>query len=450
MAKHPESFDLIVIGGGSGGVRAARRAAAQQASVALFEGGRLGGTCVNVGCVPKKVMSFAAHAPATTAAAVGHGWPSAATGNFSWPDLRQRLAAYITDLNAIYRRNLEKAGVTIFDQRARLTGANSVEAGGKSYEAKKILIATGARPALPPVPGLRELACTSDDMFSLPKLPATAIIAGAGYIAVEFASILAGLGVATTLVHRGPTILKNFDVSVQKRLLDHLRAHQVQLRLDTDLEKVEKTGSGVCVCLRGGDQLQADLLLAATGRIANTDDLGAAEAGVKLGSRGQIIVDDNFRSSVSSIYALGDVIGRLALTPVAIAEGMRFVAENYGGYGPPLDYDLVPTAVFSHPNVGSVGMSEQQARQAHPEVLIAESEFTSMISRIAGTGDKTYMKLIHLPDNGRVLGAHMVGPDAGEIMQGFAVALGGGATKLDFDATVGIHPTAAEEFVSMR
>ena len=443
-------FDLIVIGGGSGGVRAARRAAGQNASVALFESGRLGGTCVNVGCVPKKILSFAAQAPEDAEIAAGHGWPAAACGRLDWPALRTGIARHVSELNRIYLQGLQKAGVTVFSQRARLAGPNAVIAGDRQYEGKRILIATGARPAVPAIAGMREFALTSDDMFSLPQLPGSAIVVGGGYIAVEFASILAGLGVATTLAHRGRTILKNFDACVQECLLGHLREQGVNLMLETSLQGLDKTGDGIVADFGGEDLQAAGLLLAATGRVPNTADLGLEEAGVRTGEQGQIIVDESFRSSVDSIYAVGDVIGRLALTPVAIAEGMRFVAGTYGGYGPAIDYGLVPTAVFSHPSVGSIGMTEQQAKDAHPDCLIAESEFVPLRLKLAGKPAAVRMKLIHLPDNGRVLGAHMVGPDAGEIMQGFAVAMAVGASKSDFDATVGIHPTAAEEFVSMR
>ena len=444
------NFDLIVIGGGSGGVRAARRAAEQKAQVALFEGGRLGGTCVNVGCVPKKILSFAASAGEELAVASGHGWQHSRLGEFDWPTLRDAMAAYIAELNGIYLKRLQKAGVKVFPARAKLAGSNAVVADGQRYQAQKILIATGATASLPAIPGMRELACTSDDMFSLPRLPNSAIVAGAGYIAVEFACILAGLGVATTLAHRGRTILKNFDASVQDRMLERLRERGVRLLLETSFDRIEKSGDRIVAHFADGKSMPADLLLAATGRVPNTADLGLEQAGVETGDKGEIIVDESFMTSADSIYAIGDVIGRLALTPVAIAEGMRFVSENYGGHGPAIDYDLVPTAVFSHPNVGSIGMTEQQARQIHPECLIAESEFLPMRFQLTGISQRTYMKLIHLPDDGRVLGAHMVGPEAGETMQGFAVAMLGGASKRDFDATVGIHPTSAEEFVSMR
>ncbi len=445
-----KQFDLIVIGGGSGGVRTARKAVEQGASVALFECGRLGGTCVNVGCVPKKILSYAAHAPEDMQVAAGHGWRSSQLGALDWPALRDAMAAHISDLNDIYSTTLQNAGVSVFRERVRLAGPQAVEAASGRYGAETILIATGAHPAVPPIDGMREHAKTSDDMFTLPALPQTAIVAGAGYIAVEFACILAGLGASVTLVHRGDTILKNFDSSVQRHLLEELASRSVQLRLGETFTQVAREGDSIAAKLASGDVLHADLLLAATGRIPNTEGLGLAEAGVELGNKGEIRVNEHYCTSVPSIYALGDVIGRLALTPVAIAESMLFVAQRYGGYGPPIDYGLVPTVVFSHPNVGAIGLTEQQARKQHPDCVVADTEFTPLRFRLPGIGGKTYMKLIHLPDNGQVLGAHMVGPDAGETMQGFAVAMLKGATKFEFDETVCIHPSSAEEFVSMR
>lgn len=443
-------FDLIVIGGGSGGVRAARKASEQGRSVLLFESAKLGGTCVNVGCVPKKILSYASHAPDDLTIAASFGWKGIPDVKHDWPLLRDKIANYLLDLNGIYQTNLEKAKVDYKFAKAKLTGSNEIEVDGEKYTAEKILIATGATPVVPNIPGMHEYACVSDDMFSLKQMPTSAIVAGAGYIAVEFACILAGFGVKTTLVHRGDTVLKNFDSSVQKHLLDQMRQHKVNLQLNTTIAKLEKTSTGVCAHFDGGQTLEAGLLLSATGRSPNIAGLGLEEIGVEIGKRGEIVVNEKFQTSVPSVYALGDVIGRLALTPVAIAEGMLFVAQNYGGYGPEINYDLIPTTVFSHPNIGSIGLTEQQAREKHPDCEVADATFTPMKTKLAGMTNQTYYKLIYLPDNGKVLGAHMVGPDAGETMQGFSVAMLCGATKYDFDATIGIHPTSAEEFVSMR
>lgn len=445
-----EKVDLLVIGGGSGGVRAARKAAEQGVKVILAESGKLGGTCVNLGCVPKKLLSYAAGFGHHLEDAASYGWQIEGTPAFSWSKMRDAKDADITRLNGIYAANLAKAGVTVVPAKATLTGAHSVNVGGTDYEAETILIATGGKPSVPATPGFVEHASVSDDIFSLPELPARAAIAGGGYIAVEFACILAGLGVKTTLVHRGPTVLKTFDNSIQQALLREMERDHVKLQLNSPIAKLERTATELVVTLESGATIAADLFLSATGRNPNTAELGLAAAGVATGRGGSIPVDDSYQSNIESIYAIGDVIGKVALTPVAIAQGMDFVAQKYGGYGPPIDYNLIPTAVFTHPNVGTVGMTEHQAREAYPDCETTEAEFTPMVHSLTGSTEKTMMKLVFEAGAGRVLGAHMVGPDAGELMQGIAVALAKGATKLDFDAVVGIHPTSAEEFVSMR
>lgn len=446
-----KEIDLFVIGGGSGGVRAARKAAEQGCSVVLAEAGKLGGTCVNLGCVPKKLLSYAASFGHHIEDAKSYGWvlPQGEV-HLDWSHLRDAKDADIARLNEIYATNLAHAGVRVLHERARLTGPNTVAAGDTEFKAKDILIATGGQPSVPTTPGFAEHASVSDDIFSLPSLPRRAAVGGGGYIAVEFACILAGLGVATTLVHRGPTVLKTFDTSIQRHLLAEMQRNHVELRMDNPVEKLERVGDELVLSFVDKSTLATDLFLCASGRTPNTKGLGLEEAGVKIGKRGEIPVDDNYQSNVPSVHAVGDVIGRVALTPVAIAEGMRFVALKYGGYGPPVDYSLIPTTVFTHPNVGTVGMPEQTARKQFPDCEVTETEFRPMVHSLTGSEEKTLMKLVFEAGGGRVLGAHMIGPDAGELMQGIAVALAKKATKKDFDATVGIHPTSAEEFVSMR
>ncbi len=445
-------IDLFVIGGGSGGVRGARMAAQRGARVVLAENSRLGGTCVNLGCVPKKLMSYASSYGHDIEDAVGYGWtlPAGAALEFDWARMRDNKDAEIKRLNNIYADNLTKAGVEIVKDRARLTGPNRVIAGDKEYNAKNILIATGSKPQVPDTPGLAEHAFVSDDIFSLPKLPERAIVSGAGYIAVEFACILAGMGVRTTLVHRGPTVLKNFDISIQELLIAEMRRQGIELRLDSPLSKLSKTNTGLLAQFAQGEPLEADIFLSATGRSPNVEGLGLEESGVVIGKRGELPVDENYQSNVPCVMAVGDVIGKVALTPVAIAEAMYCVAQRFGGFAPPVDYDLIPTAVFTHPNISTVGLTEAKARELYPDCECCVSTFRPMRHSLTGRGEQSMVKLIFEAGGGKVLGAHMVGPDAGELMQGIAVAVAKKATKLDFDATIGIHPTSAEEFVSMR
>ena len=444
--------DLFVIGGGSGGVRGARMAAQQGAKVVLAENSRLGGTCVNLGCVPKKLLSYASSYGHEIEDAASYGWqlPDATAPRFSWSYMRNAQDAEIKRLNGIYATNLADAGVKVVFDRAKLTGPNSVVAGEQEYQAKNILIATGSKPAVPNTPGLAEHAVVSDAIFSLPELPKRAIVSGAGYIAVEFACILAGMGVHTTLLHRGPTVLKNFDVAIQQRLLKEMRRLGIHLRLDSPLAELTKSSAGVVAKFADGEPLEAELFLSATGRSPNVAGLGLEAAGVKLGKRGELPVDESYQSNVPSVLAVGDVIGKVALTPVAIAEAMYCVAQRFGGFAPPVDYQLIPTAVFTHPNISTVGLTEAQAREQYPDCETCSSTFRPMRHSLTSRDEMSMMKLVFEAGNGRVIGAHMVGPDAGELMQGIAVALAKGATKLDFDATIGIHPTSAEEFVSMR
>lgn len=446
-----QKADLVVIGGGSGGVRAARLAAEQGAKVVLAEQARLGGTCVNVGCVPKKLFFYAAGYSSDFVDAKGYGWDLGETSpKLHWDRLRDTKDVEIKRLNGIYEKNLSKAGVKVVKERATLAGSEKVTVGDEEYLAGTILVATGSKPALPPIEGYKEHASVSDDIFSLPTLPKRAAVAGAGYIAVEFASILAGMGVEVHLVHRGPTVLKNFDASIQQRLLAEMEHLGVSLLLNSTVKKLERKDKALLTTFEDSRVLETDLFLAATGRDPNVDGLGLEAAGIKIGNKGEIPVDDDYQSETKGIYALGDVIGRVALTPVAIAEAICFVSRRFGGEGASLDYGLIPTAVFSHPNVATVGLTEDEARKKHSGCECCASEFTPLRHSLSGRNEKTMVKLIFEAGGGKVLGAHMVGAEAGEIMQGIAIALAKGATKKDFDATVGIHPTTAEEFVSLR
>jgi glutathione reductase (NADPH) len=441
-------YDLFVIGAGSGGVRAARMSAASGARVAVAEDRYLGGTCVNVGCVPKKLFVYGAHFAEEFEDARGYGWQSSRP-DFHWPTLRDNKTREIERLNGVYRQLLVNAGVDILWGRARLRDAHTIEVGDRTISARYILIATGSWPTVPDVPG-RELAITSNEAFYLDRLPQRAVIVGGGYIGVEFAGIFNGLGAETTLIYRGPLFLRGFDDDVREFVRDELAARQIDLRFDAVVKGIDARGEKRVVHLDDGASMEADLVLYATGRHPNTDGIGLDAAGVELTDSGAIRVDDYYRTSADNIYAIGDVIDRMQLTPVAIAEGMC-IANNLFGDQPKrkLDYENVATAVFCQPNIGTVGLTETEARQRH-RVKIFKSTFRPMKHTLSGRNERTLMKLVVDAANDRVLGAHMVGPDAGEIIQGIAIALRAGLTKAQFDMTIGIHPTAAEEFVTMR
>jgi glutathione reductase (NADPH) len=459
-------YDLFVIGAGSGGVRAARMSSTYGARVGIAEDRYLGGTCVNVGCVPKKLFVYASHYGEDFEQSRGFGWTPGAA-DFDWTTLRTNKDAEIARLNGIYGNLLSNAGVTLHEGRARLEDAHTVvitaaDGGETRVTTDKVLIATGSWPFMPDIPGI-EHAVTSNEMFYLDALPKRAVVVGGGYIAVEFAGILHGLGVETTLVYRGPLFLRGFDSDVRAFVADEVRKKGIDLRFDTDVTRIEETGDGLTLHLAGpsahGDDsdlegesgtLDVDLVLYATGRRPLVDGLGLEEAGVELDRKGAVIVDDHFRTSAENIYALGDVIDRVQLTPVAITEAMAIAATLFRDTPTTVDYESIPTAVFCQPNIGTVGLTEEQARERHGEVAVYESVFRPMKLTLAGGEEKTFMKLIVDSASDRVVGAHMVGPDAGEITQGLGIALKAGATKAQFDATVGIHPTAAEEFVTMR
>lgn len=442
-------YDLYVIGAGSGGVRASRMSAALGARVAVAECAALGGTCVNLGCVPKKLFVYGAEFAGDFQDAWGYGWDLAVNG-FDWPTLRDRKTAEIRRLNRVYGDLLRNAGVAIHEGRARLADAHTIEVAGRIFTADKILIATGSWPSLPDIPG-RELAVTSNEAFHLPRFPQRVAIIGGGYIAVEFAGIFAGLGAKTQLHYRGPLFLRGFDEGIRRFVAQQLAERGVELRFDSRVTAIERQGDEYLLKLDDQTCAHADLVMCATGRRPNSRDMGLAEAGVRLESSGALAVDDGYRTSADNIYAIGDVIERLQLTPVAIAEG-ACIAGNLFAPGPKrkLRYDDVPTAVFCQPNIGAVGLTEAEARARFGGIRVYESRFRPMKHSLSDRQERVFMKLVVNPADDRVLGAHMAGPDAGEIIQGLAVALKAGATKAQFDATIGIHPTAAEEFVAMR
>jgi glutathione reductase (NADPH) len=441
-------YDLFTIGAGSGGVRASRMAAGLGARVAVAEERYMGGTCVNVGCIPKKLFAYAGHYAEDIEDAVGFGW-STTPPRFDWSTLVANKDKEITRLNGIYERLLTAAGVKIFRARARVIDAHTVEVEGKRVSAANILIAVGGWPMVPDVPG-KELAITSNEAFHLPQLPARVLIVGGGYIAVEFASIFHGVGVATTVSYRGERLLREFDADLGAFLGEQMAKKGVRILLRSQVRAIERRGAGLVCAMGDGTFIETDAVMYATGRMPNTSGLGLEAAGVELERNGSVLVDENFQSTVPSIHAIGDVIHRWQLTPVALAEGMVIVDRLFGGGQRRMAYSNIATAIFSNPPVGTVGLSEERARQDHGDVAIYRTSFTPLKHRLSGRPESTLMKLVVDKATDRVLGVHMVGAEAGEIVQGFAVALVCGATKRQFDATIGIHPTAAEEFVTLR
>ena len=445
-----ESFDLFVIGAGSGGVRAARMAAALGARVAVADPAPLGGTCVNLGCIPKKLYSFAAHYADAFEESHGYGWTMTEPA-FDWATLKANRAREVSRLNGIYAQLLAGSGVTTLRSRAVLRGPNEVEVDGRIHRAKHVLVATGGRPVVPVLPG-HELAVTSNEMFDLPEFPRRLVVIGGGYIASEFASIFAGLGSQVTQLYRGEQILRGFDDDIRHFVAAEMRKKGVALRTQAQVTQIERErGEGALqVTFADGTVLPADTVLYATGRRPNTEGLGLDELDVRLTPNGAVVVDEHYRSSMPTIHALGDVIDRVQLTPVALAEAMALVDRLFGAGTRHVDYELIPTAVFTDPNIGTVGLTEAVARERFGDVRIFRSEFKALKHTLSGSSERTLMKLVVDAKSDRVVGLHMVGADAGEIVQGFGVALKAGATKAQFDATIGIHPTAAEEFVTMR
>ena len=446
MAKY--DYDLFTIGAGSGGVRASRVSASYGAKVAIAEERYLGGTCVNVGCIPKKLLVYAAHFSEDFQDAAGFGW-TVGERRPDWTKLIKNKNVEIERLNGVYRRILEGVGVKIFDGHAEILDPHTVVVDQKRYTARTILVATGGWPTVPKVQG-SEHAITSNDAFFLQTLPRSVIIVGGGYIGVEFASIFHGLGVRVTQLYRGPLFLRGFDDDVRETLAKEMEKKEIDLRFNTQVEKIEKITDGIRITLKGGNLLEADLIMFATGRLPNTNRLGLQKAGVELNSKGAVLVDDYSRSTIPSIYAIGDCTDRLQLTPVAIAEGQAVAETLFSNNPMKPNYANVPSTIFSLPNVGTVGLTEKQARERYPKIDIYKTTFRPLKHTLTGRDELTMMKLIVDRATDRVIGCHMVGAEAGEIIQGLAVAITCGATKAQFDTTIGIHPTAAEEFVTMR
>ncbi len=443
-------YDLIVIGAGSGGVRASRISAGHGASVAVIEESRPGGTCVIRGCIPKKLLMYGSAFSAEAEDAAGFGWQVTVDGH-DWPALIDAKNRELDRLEGIYRSLLANAGVELVEGRGVITGPHEVSVGDRRLTAEHILVATGGWPQIPDVPGLAEHGITSNEALDLAVRPDCVLIYGGGYIAVEFASIFNGFGIDTHLVYRADMPLRGFDDDIRQEAATALAGRGITLHPGCTLTGVVADLSGRrTVTLSDGTAIDVDQVMAATGRRPNTSGLGLEAAGITIGPGGEIPVDASSRSEAQSVYAVGDVTDRVALTPVAIAEGHALADSLYGGRPRQVTHANIPSAVFTQPPIASVGMTEDEARSQCGEITVFTSRFNAMKNTISGRSEKTFMKLIVETASDRVVGAHMLGPDAGEIMQGIGVAVVAGATKADFDATIGIHPTAAEEFVTMR
>ena len=443
------NYDLFVIGAGSGGVRTARVAASKGKRVAIAEASDLGGTCVNVGCVPKKLFVYASQFPELFEASKGYGWNSVDSANFDWNTLRDNKTTEISRLNGIYQKLLNDSGATIIQGRAKIQGPQRVSINGVEYTAETILIATGGWPYIPDITG-KELAITSNEIFSLDKLPKTATIVGGGYIAVEFAGILNGLGVETQLIYRGNQLLKTFDSDCSQKVTEGMVDKGVEVRLESNVSSISKQNQRLAVSLDNGEIITTDMVLYATGRKANIEGLGLENTAVRLTKSKAIKVDRNYCTDEPSIYAIGDVVGGIQLTPVAIKEAMALISHLYSKNSTKLDYNNIPTAVFSQPELATVGLTEDQAREKYQEIAVYRSDFKPMFETLGQGNDRIFMKMIVDKASDRVLGCHMVGHNAAEIIQGIAIALKAGAKKSHFDLTIGIHPTAAEEFVTLK
>ena len=448
MAKTYD-YDLFVIGAGSGGVRAARVSASYGAKVAIAEEYRIGGTCVIRGCVPKKLLVYGSHFAEELQDAAHYGW-TVEKMSFDWNVLRDTVLKDVDRLNEAYTATLENHGVERFLERATITGPQGVKlASGREISAKTILVATGAWPVVPEFPG-SELCITSNEVFHLPELPKRVVIQGAGYIAMEFAGIFNALGCTVTVVNRSDAILRGYDESLRDRLLQITMARGIQYRFNSPIEKIEKHGKCYSVKLKGHDAFDADAVLIATGRRPNTRGLGLESAGIALGEGGQIPVDDASKTSCASIYAVGDVTDRVQLTPVAIREGQAFADTVFGDAPKTVDYTSIPSAVFSQPPLAGVGLTEGQARMQYGNIKVFSSDFRPMKNVFAGRHERGLYKMIVDAVTDKILGLHMIGPEAPEILQAAAIAVKAGLTKADFDATVALHPSMAEELVLMR
>jgi glutathione reductase (NADPH) len=441
-------YDLFVIGGGSGGVRAARMAAGYGAKVAIAEEYRWGGTCVIRGCVPKKLLVYASHVHDEIADAAGFGW-TVPEAHFSWPKLIENKDKEIARLSKIYVDLLTQSKVEVIEARARLADPHAVAVDGRRITAKTILVATGGRPERPQLPGI-EHSITSNEAFHLPQLPKRVAVVGGGYIALEFAGIFNGLGAKVHLLYRGAPVLRGFDDDVRAFVTEEIKKKGIDLRTRTDVAAIEKAGAHLKLKLKGGEVLEVDQVLYATGRVPNTGDMGLEAAGVELDRKGVIRVDGYSKTSADDIYAIGDCTDRLNLTPVAIKEAMAFADTVFGGKSWVMDHSNVAHAVFSQPPVATVGMSENAARGDGRRLDIYKANFKPLKATLSGSSERVFMKLVVDRDSQVVLGVHMVGADAAEIIQSIAIAVKMGATKAQFDQTVALHPTAAEEFVTMR
>ncbi|MDN3649496.1 glutathione-disulfide reductase [Reinekea marina] len=444
-------YDLLVIGAGSGGVRAARMSASMGAKVAVVESRYLGGTCVNVGCVPKKLFVYASEYQEHFEDSAGYGYTVDSKPQFNWATLRDNKTAEIERLNGVYQRMLENAGVEIIDGHAEFESEHSVKVGDEIFSAKNILIATGSWPFKPAIPG-SEHVLTSNEFFYMENFPKHAIVIGGGYIAVEFAGILNGLGCDTHIVYRGEPVLRGFDEQVRNFVSEELSNAGINLHYHTTIEKVEKLENGQFeATFNDGTTTVTDALICALGRKPLVEPLKIEKAGLSVGHGGEIVVNDQYQTSKAHIFAVGDVIGKVQLTPVALAEGMHVAHQLFSDKAPrKVNYDLIPTAVFCQPNLGTVGISEEEAAKQFDRVAVFDSAFKPMKNTLSGNPQRMLMKLLVDTETDKVIGCHMAGHDAGEIIQGIGVALQAGATKNDFDSTIGIHPTAAEEFVTMR
>ena len=447
--KH--DYDLFVIGAGSGGVRAARIASLAGAKVAIAEEYRIGGTCVIRGCVPKKFLVYGAEFSQMLADAPGYGW-TVGNATFDWPTLRDNVQKEVARLSGIYTSNLAKAGVTAFEERAEVVDAHTVrlKKSGSEFTAERILIATGGRPYLPEgLPGL-ELGITSNEAFLLDKLPDRVLIVGGGYVALEFANILHGLGSKVRILHRSDKLLRGFDDDLRTHMHIELERGGTQLTMKTTLTKLEKEGAAIRATLSTGEKAEADVVLFAIGRDPNTQGLGLDRAGVKLDDAGAVIVDAFSKSCVESIYAIGDVTNRMNLTPVAIRDGHAFANTVYNNLPTPVDHSFVPSAVFGRPPIGTVGLAEADARRSFESVDIYRTSFRPMRNMLSGNQERTLMKIVVDGKSGKLLGVHIAGEDAPEMIQLAAVAVKAGLTKQQWDSTMALHPTAAEELMLMR
>ena len=441
-------YDLFVIGAGSGGVRAARIASGFGARVAIVEDRYLGGTCVNVGCVPKKLLFYASHFSEDFENAKGFGW-TVGSPRFYWQNLIKNKNKEIGRLNDVYRKLLDNAGVGLINGRGTLVDANTCVVDSKHYSAERILIATGGWPSIPDIPG-KEHVVSSNEVFFLETLPEKIIIVGGGYIAVEFAGILNGLGVDTTLLYRGPLFLRGFDQDVREFVAEEMRKKGIQLKFQINIDCIEKIDKQLRATLNDKSTLLAGQIMYATGRKPNTEELGIESLGITLDKNAAIVVNHQYQTNIPSIYAVGDVTNRVNLTPVALAEGMFLAKFLFNNEDSLVEYENIPTCVFSQPNIGTVGLTEETAKKKYKQINVYKSSFTPMKHTLSGDDEKTFMKLIVDKETDRVVGVHMVGPEAGEIIQGISIAMKAGARKTDFDKTIGIHPTTAEEFVTMR